>query len=33
LTADENKIPVLARFKIAVGSGELKIKSAAGLKN
>lgn len=33
LTADENKIPVLARFKIAVGSGELKIKSATGLKN
>lgn len=33
LTADENKIPVLAKFKIAVGSGELKIKSATGLKN
>ncbi|WP_231567300.1 DUF3108 domain-containing protein [Lacinutrix sp. Hel_I_90] len=33
LTADENKIPVYAKFKIAVGSGELKIKSASGLKN
>lgn len=33
LTADDNKIPVLAKFKIAVGSGELKIKSATGLKN
>ncbi|AXO79733.1 DUF3108 domain-containing protein [Olleya aquimaris] len=33
LTADENKIPVFAKFKIAVGSGELKIKSATGLKN
>ena len=33
LTADENKIPVYAKFKIAVGSGELKIKSATGLKN
>ncbi|MEM5566335.1 DUF3108 domain-containing protein [Psychroserpens sp. AS72] len=32
LTADENKIPVYAKFKIAVGSGELKIKSATGLK-
>ncbi|WP_452223550.1 DUF3108 domain-containing protein [Lacinutrix chionoecetis] len=33
LTADENKIPVFAKFKVAVGSGELKIKSATGLKN
>ncbi|NNL15729.1 MAG: DUF3108 domain-containing protein [Flavobacteriaceae bacterium] len=33
LTKDENKIPVHAKFKIAVGSGELKIKSVSGLKN
>lgn len=33
LTADANKIPAYAKFKIAVGSGELKIKSATGLKN
>ncbi len=33
LTADANKIPVYAKFKIAVGNGELKIKSASGLKN
>lgn len=33
LTADKNKIPVYAKFKIAVGSGELKIKSVTGLKN
>ncbi len=33
LTADENKIPVHAKFKIAVGNGELNIKSATGLKN
>lgn len=33
LTADENKVPVFAKFKIAVGSGELKIKSATGLKH
>ena len=33
LTADENKIPVYAKFKIPVGSGELKIQSATGLKN
>lgn len=33
LTADANKIPVYAKFKVAVGSGELKIKSATGLKN
>jgi len=33
LTADENKIPVYAKFKVAFGSGELKIKSATGLKN
>ncbi|MDG5493191.1 DUF3108 domain-containing protein [Psychroserpens sp. SPM9] len=32
LTADDNKVPVLAKFKIAVGSGELKLKSATGLK-
>ncbi len=31
LTADENKIPVYAKFKVAIGSGELKIKSATGL--
>lgn len=33
LTADENKIPVYAKFKVAVGSGELRIQSATGLKN
>lgn len=33
LTADENKIPVYGKFKIPVGNGELKIKSAIGLKN
>jgi hypothetical protein len=33
LTADENKIPVFAKFKVAVGNGELKIKTATGLKN
>jgi len=33
LTADANKIPVYAKFKIAVGSGELKIQSASGLKH
>ena len=33
LTADENKIPVYAKFKVAVGSGELRINSASGLKN
>lgn len=33
LTADANKIPVFAKFKIPVGNGELKIKSATGLKN
>lgn len=33
LTADENKIPVYGRFKIPVGNGELKIKSATGLKH
>ncbi|MEO8933117.1 MAG: DUF3108 domain-containing protein [Xanthomarina sp.] len=33
LTADENKIPVFAKFKVSVGNGELKIKSATGLKN
>ncbi|MBT8266486.1 MAG: DUF3108 domain-containing protein [Bacteroidia bacterium] len=33
LTADENKIPVYAKFKVAIGSGELKIESASGLKN
>jgi len=33
LTADENKIPVYAKFKIAVGNGELKIQSATGLKH
>lgn len=33
LTADENKIIVYGRFKIPVGNGELKIKSAQGLKN
>ena len=33
LTADDNKIPVFAKFKIPVGNGELKIKSATGLKN
>ena len=33
LTADKNKIPVYAKFKVAVGSGELRIKSATGLKN
>ncbi|MEJ6792939.1 MAG: DUF3108 domain-containing protein [Lacinutrix sp.] len=33
LTADENRVPVYAKFKVAVGSGELRIKSATGLKN
>lgn len=33
LTADANKIPVLAKFKIAIGNGELKIQSATGLKH
>ncbi|MDX1278318.1 DUF3108 domain-containing protein [Oceanihabitans sediminis] len=33
LTADENKIPVYAKFKIPVGNGELRIKSVTGLKN
>ena len=33
LTADDNKIPVYGKFKIPVGNGELKIKSATGLKN
>ncbi|MBT8272576.1 MAG: DUF3108 domain-containing protein [Bacteroidia bacterium] len=33
LTADENKIPVYAKFKVAVGSGELRIQSASGLKH
>ncbi len=33
LTADANKIPVYAKFKIPVGNGELKITSATGLKN
>ncbi|NNE31061.1 MAG: DUF3108 domain-containing protein [Winogradskyella sp.] len=32
LTADQNKIPVYAKFKIPVGNGELKIISASGLK-
>ncbi|WP_299523814.1 DUF3108 domain-containing protein [Winogradskyella sp.] len=33
LTADANKIPVYAKFKIPVGNGELKIQSASGLRN
>ncbi|MBD0835159.1 DUF3108 domain-containing protein [Aestuariibaculum suncheonense] len=33
LTADANKILVYGKFKIPVGNGELKIKSATGLKN
>lgn len=33
LTADDNKIPVYGKFKIPVGNGELKIKSATGLKH
>lgn len=33
LTADANKVPVYAKFKIKVGNGELKIMSATGLKN
>lgn len=33
LSADKSKIPVYAKFKIAVGTGELKIKSASGLLN
>lgn len=33
LTADANKVPIYAQFKIAVGTGELKLKSATGLKN
>ena len=33
LTADMNKIPVYAKFKVAVGNGELRINSANGLKH
>ena len=33
LTADDNRIPVYAKFKIPVGNGELKIQSASGLRN
>lgn len=33
LTADSNKVMVYGKFKIPVGNGELKIKSATGLKN
>ena len=33
LTADDNKIIVYGKFKIPVGNGELKIKSASGLKH
>lgn len=33
LTADANKIIVYGKFKIPVGTGELKLKSAEGLKN
>ncbi len=33
LTADDNKIMVYGKFKIPVGNGELKIKSATGLLN
>jgi len=33
LSADENKIPVFSKFKVAVGSGELRIKNVSGLKN
>ncbi|MBD0831709.1 DUF3108 domain-containing protein [Aestuariibaculum sediminum] len=33
LTADANKILVYGKFKIPVGNGELKIKSATGLKS
>ena len=33
LTADDNKIPVYAKFKVAVGNGELRIQSATGLKH
>ena len=33
LTADANKIPVYAKFKVAIGSGELKIQNATGLKH
>jgi len=33
LTADANKIMVYGKFKIPVGNGELKIKSATGLKH
>ena len=33
LTADANKIPVYAKFKVPVGNGELKIQTATGLKH
>ncbi|TXD84786.1 DUF3108 domain-containing protein [Subsaximicrobium wynnwilliamsii] len=33
LSADANKIPIYAKFKIAVGSGELKLKRASGMLN
>jgi hypothetical protein len=32
LTADKNKIPVYAKFKVPVGNGELRIQNATGLK-
>ena len=33
LTADSNKVPVLIKFKIPVGSGQLALKSVSGLQN
>ncbi len=33
LTADANKIPVQFKFKIPIGSGQLRLKSAQGLAN
>ncbi|NNK73168.1 MAG: DUF3108 domain-containing protein [Flavobacteriaceae bacterium] len=33
LSADANKIPVFAKFKVAVGSGELRLEEATGLKH
>lgn len=33
ITADKNKIPVYAKFKVPVGNGELRIESATGLKH
>ena len=33
ITADENKVPALIKFNIAVGSGQLKLTKATNLKH